>query len=255
MSVSKLTKKVMLGTAIVTCFSSSAGFASDWDEEPADSSIVNYQEGHLGMGAGAISGAAVGGPPGLVIGAFVGKIVGRHQGMQRTIEQRDAQLQELHTQLNNRDRTIASLQQQEKQNRLMVASLANVSVQGKPDFEQLLKQGFTYTVHFKTASDRIEDHLIDHCRALGRLLASVPGLRVNLAGFADARGDASYNLTLSANRMLAVKALLIQEGVAEEAIHITAKGEQQLLNLGDDHDSLSFDRRVVITLGLQDAQS
>jgi outer membrane protein OmpA-like peptidoglycan-associated protein len=255
MIVSKLSKKVILGTAILACFSSSASFASDWDEEPADSAVVTYKEGHWGMGAGAVTGAAVGGPPGLVLGAIVGKLYGRHQGMQLAIDERDEKLENLRVQLSDRDKTIVALQQQEEKEQMMVASLDNVPMHSKPDFAQLIHQGFTYTIHFKTASDRIEDHLRDHCRALARMLRSFPDLKVNLEGYADPRGETSYNLTLSEKRIQAVKTLLMQEGIAEDVIQITAKGEQELLNLGKDQDSLSFDRRVVITFSQQEAQS
>jgi sortase system peptidoglycan-associated protein len=255
MIVTKLSKKVILGTAILACFSSSASFASDWDEEPADTSTVTYKEGHWGMGTGAVTGAAVGGPPGLVLGAIVGKLYGRHQGMQNAIDERDVKLKNLHVQISERNKTITSLQHQEEKKQLMVASLNDVPMQGRPDFGQLLQQGFTYSIYFKTGSDRIEDHLIDHCQALARMLKSFPDLEVNLDGYADLRGEESFNRTLSEKRLQAVKALLIQEGIEENAIHVSAKGEQEILNLGTDQDSFSFDRRVVITFSQQDGQS
>jgi len=248
-------KKAILTAAILACFSSSISYASDWDEEPADTSVVNYKEGHWGMGAGAVAGAAVGGPPGFVLGAVLGKLYGREQGMLNSIQQRDAQLQQLQAQIENKDNTIAVLESNKEKKGLQVASLVNTPMPATLQFEQLIQQGIAFTVHFKTDSDRIEEHLVQHVRALTQLVKLSPSLKVNLQGYADARGEASYNLTLAQHRVQAVKDLLIKEGVAEEAILVSAKGEQDLLDLGNDQDSLSFDRRVVITFSQAEERS
>lgn len=255
MNVINQGKKAILTTAILACFSSSISYASDWDEEPADALVINYKEGHWGMGAGAVAGAAVGGPPGFVLGAVLGKLYGREQGMMSSIEQHDSQLQQLQTRIKNRDNTIAALESKQEKKGLQVASLVNTPLPATLHFEQLIQQGITFTVHFKTDSDRIEEHLVQHVRALTQLVKLSPSLKVNLQGYADARGKASYNLTLAQHRVQAVKELLIKEGVAEESIIESAKGEQGLLDLGNDQDSLSFDRRVVISFSQAEERS
>ncbi len=248
-------KKAILTATILACCASSISYASEWHEEPADSSVVNYKEGHWGMGTGAVTGAAVGGPPGFLVGALLGKLYGREQGMQNSIQQRDEQLQQLQSQIKNKDNTIATLESSKEKQGLQVASLVNTPMSAAPQFEQLIQQGIAFTIHFKTDSDQIEEHLVKHCRALTQLVKLSPSLKVNLQGFADARGEASYNLTLAQRRVQAVKDLLVQEGIAEDAIIVSAKGEQDLLDLGNDHDSLSFDRRVVITFSQAEERS
>ncbi len=255
MIISNISKKTLTGALMLACLTSPVSHASDWDELPPDDSMPNYAQGNWGLGVGATGGALAGGPPGLLIGAIVGKLVGRHQGMQTAIDDNEVQLQSLRSQLDARQKIIHSLQQQDEKKQLQLASLGNVAISQRPDFAQLMAQGFTYTVHFKTGSDRIETHLMAQCQALGRMLKSMPGLEVELKGYADERGDEPYNQLLSEKRLQAVKRLLLAEGINENAIHMTAKGEQELLQLGKDPDSLAFDRRVVITITQKDAQS
>ena len=255
MNAMNTSKKVMLSAAILACFSSSVSQASNWDEEPADPTVVNYSEGHWGMSTGAVTGAAVGGPPGFLVGAMLGKLYGRHQGMQNTIDKRDEQLQQLQAQMSRKDSAIASLQNKQEQQGLQVASLVDTPIPSTVQFDQLIQNGIAFTIHFKTNSDQIETHFAEHCRALTQLLKMSPGMTVNLQGYSDARGEDAYNLSLAQRRVQAVKDLLLQEGIAESSIVDSAKGEQDLLNLGNDQDSLSFDRRVVITFSQAEKQS
>ena len=110
-----------------------------------------------------------------------------------------------------------------------------------------MKEKFIFTINFKTDSDQIENHLEEQCRELARSIKNLPKLSIKLNGFADMRGNDTYNQSLSLRRMESVKQLLMQEGVSESSIKMVANGEDGSLNLGDNNDGFSFDRRVVIT--------
>lgn len=253
-------KKLALSIAMMTCLASPVSYAdewSEWDDMPADSAVKNYQEGDWGMGGGAVAGGLVGGPAGVIVGALIGKLIGRHEGMQSEIKAGQSQLSKLQTELDNKNRTIAALHQQQasiKQN-MMVASLADVSMQSSLNLERFLKEKFVFTVNFKTDNDKIEQYLIEQCRSLAQSLKTLPQLTINLRGFADARGDDAYNLSLSQRRLESVKQLLMSEGIPESSIIMIANGEAGSLNLGDNSDGFSFDRRVVITLSASEVQS
>ena len=84
--------------------------------------------------------------------------------------------------------------------------------------------------------------------ALGEKLAGMDNVRVRLDGFADARGDADYNLALSEKRVGYVRDQLIAAGVAPERITTAAHGEVQAAD--ESADSFALERRVSLTLSL-----
>jgi len=251
------TNKLSLSISILACLAAPVSHAAEWDELPADPEVKTYNEGNWGMGSGAVAGAMVGGPAGFVVGAIAGKLIGRHEGMERDIKDSQSQLAKLQAELNNKNKTIASLHQKQaniKQS-MMVASLTDVSMQSSSNLEKFLKEKFVFTINFKTNNDQIESYLVEQCRSLAQSLKKLPQLTINLRGFADTRGDNAYNLSLSKRRVNSVKQLLVQEGILESAITVIANGEDGSLNLGDNSDGFSFDRRVVITLSAREVQS
>jgi len=243
-------KTISLSVAILTCLSAPVSHAYEWDELPADPIVKNYKEGTLGMGGGAIAGAVVAGPAGFVVGAIAGKFIGRQEGLENEINDNSIQLAQLKEELSNKNQTIALLNQQRselKQN-MMVASLTDVSMQSPDSLEKFMEEKFIFTINFKTNSDQVENHLAEQCREISKSIRSFPNLVVNLNGFADVRGQDEYNQSLSQRRLESVKQLLMQEGIPESAIKMFANGESGSLQLGDNNDGFSFDRRVVITL-------
>jgi OOP family OmpA-OmpF porin len=119
----------------------------------------------------------------------------------------------------------------------------------------IIQQGVAFSIHFRTDSDQIENHISEQCRRFTALARLFPQLVVNLEGYADPRGESSYNLSLSKRRLESVRQLLIEAGIDGALIQVTAKGEEELLNPGADHDSHPFERRVVITFSQQDGRS
>lgn len=66
--------------------------------------------------------------------------------------------------------------------------------------------------------------------------------RVELKGYADARGDAAYNEALSRRRAQAVKDALAQRGVTVD-VSVAARGESALIKGRSEHD-YAYNRRV-----------
>lgn len=244
----KLTNnKVLIMASIIGSLSMPNSYASDWDELPQDINQVNYTEGHVGAGSGAITGAALGGPPGLVLGAIIGKLIGRDQGMQQRIDERELQLQQLQVLLKSHQQARSAWQQDKTAKQVKVASIANVSLQSVPNMTTIIEQGVAFSVHFRTDSEQIEKHIIEQSRSFIALAKIFPQLVVNLHGYADSRGTSSYNLSLSKRRLEAVRRLLIAQGIDGGLIQVSALGEDELLNSDEDPESHSFERRVVIT--------
>ena len=79
----------------------------------------------------------------------------------------------------------------------------------------------------------------------------MPDVFVQLDGFADERGDAAYNQSLSLRRVEHVRDVLITKGIPAARISVRAHGESQA---ADDHiDSFAFERKVSLTLYIEDS--
>jgi outer membrane protein OmpA-like peptidoglycan-associated protein len=79
------------------------------------------------------------------------------------------------------------------------------------------------------------------------------GLRVQLDGFADERGDPDYNQRLSQQRVDHVREQLIAAGVDPARIRATAHGEVAAAD--DAPDSYALERRVSLKLFIDDSPS
>lgn len=73
-----------------------------------------------------------------------------------------------------------------------------------------------------------------------------PNARVSVAGHADTVGDASYNMALSQRRAVAARDALVHDGVAEAAISVVSRGEEDLLVSTKDRVREPKNRRVEI---------
>lgn len=248
-------KTVLQAVIIISSFSMASSYASNWDETPEDSSEINYREGHIGAGTGALTGAAIGGPPGLIVGAVIGKFIGRDHAMQKRIDESEHQVQALQAQL-TRQQTVAIADKQVSSDiKMQVASMADISIQRTPDVAEIINNGVSFSIHFRTDSDQMEQHIIEQCRTFTTLSKLFPDLVVVLKGYADPRGETSYNLSLSQRRLDTVRQLLRAEGVDDTRIEVMARGEEALLNPEDDRESYSFERRVDVIFSQREERS
>ena len=76
------------------------------------------------------------------------------------------------------------------------------------------------------------------------ILKENPNLKVSVEGHTDAKGTDDYNLKLSMRRAAAVKAFLVQEGVAEARLSTRGLGESQPVASNETDDGRAQNRRV-----------
>lgn len=190
----------------------------------------------IGFVTGALAGGAVGGPPGAMIGALLGFFVSdgaHHDKLEKLSDEK----------LEQQRQALVAMQE-----RLIIAEQeAEVQLVSLEQFVSTVSDSET-SIQFRTGSDVIEDHYIPQLNLLSNQLRGDAALRVQLSGYADPRGDAGYNQSLSEQRIEQVSRYLLDQGVAEEQILSQAYGETQLLSeaaSGEDH---FFERRVVIRL-------
>lgn len=212
--------------------------------QPAEATTTASREQNIGVGSGAAIGALAGGPVGLIVGAAIGAKIGD------TLHSKNEQLESLSASLNGSRLTIATLQEDLD---ALGGELDRLQDLARPELVSLLQAGIEMDLLFRTDEFALADATGDRLARLARSLASMPDVRIQLDGYADERGDEEYNDALSAKRVEFVRGLFLQAGVAADCIDGAAHGEATAAD--DSADSLALERRVSVTLSLDQAPS
>lgn len=76
------------------------------------------------------------------------------------------------------------------------------------------------------------------------ILQANSGVMIRIAGHTDERGSDEYNLALGQRRAAAVKAYLVQHGIADARIATVSYGEEHPIAQGSDESAYSQNRRA-----------
>lgn len=108
----------------------------------------------------------------------------------------------------------------------------------------MLKTTLLTMVHFDfDASDlRAEDRAILDAKV--SILQANPAVAIRISGHTDERGSDEYNLALGERRAAAVKAYLMQHGIAESRMETISYGEERPIAEGSDESAWSQNRRA-----------
>ena len=79
-------------------------------------------------------------------------------------------------------------------------------------------------------------------------MALSPELMLDLTGYADRRGDSSFNQALSEQRLIEVTSYLVSQGVSSERLHAQAFGASAPLHTEQSFENDFFDRRVTLKI-------
>lgn len=202
------------------------------------------KEEKIGIGTGGVIGAVAGGPIGLVIGAALGAKLGdAFHGKTKRIESLQGSLDGSRTSVATLERDIDEISNE-------VERLRHVA---RPELIGLLQAGIAMDLLFRTDESALTDTTGDRLAQMASTLATMPDIRIQLDGFADERGDSTYNFELSEKRVEFVRGLFIDAGVHPARINVAAHGESvaQDTNI----DSYAFERRVSVKLFINNAQS
>ena len=80
-------------------------------------------------------------------------------------------------------------------------------------------------LYFDTSKSEIRTADRQEVSALGAALKQYPNARIQIVGYADARGAADANATLGKDRAESVKAALVADGIAADRIETASGGE------------------------------
>jgi outer membrane protein OmpA-like peptidoglycan-associated protein len=230
--------KALLVLAVATALGTSSAWAGDRAPKHDHSS----KQEAAGLGAGAAIGAAAGGPVGFILGAAFGGWVGdrfHHEKDMRLAAETDAdqaraQASELASRLDGSQRELAELE----------ATLAAERQSNR----SALTEALNVSVYFRTGASSLDAESTDRLTRIAQLVSPMQGVVVALEGYADKRGDETYNEELSAARAEAVRQVFIGAGFPESRIAVGAEGERYSTADEHDLDALALERRVGISI-------
>ncbi len=222
----------IIAIAVILTFATQSASASPSKEE------------NIGVGSGAIIGAIAGGPVGLIIGAAIGAKLGD------TMHSKSGRIDTLQASLQDSEVSVARLESGVDELSVEIRHLQNTA---RPELVSLMQTGIDMDLLFRTDEYALTDTTGDRLAQMAGTLANMPGVRIQLDGFADERGDADYNHGLSERRVEFVRNLFITAGVHPTRISTSAHGESVAQN--PDVDSYALKRRVSVKLFIDNAQS
>jgi outer membrane protein OmpA-like peptidoglycan-associated protein len=178
--------------------------------------------GAAGFTSGAIIGAAAGGPIGAFVGASLGTIMGeRSHKKSEALAARQAESAKLASDLESLNLSLADIE-------------SKAGAVGS-------------TVQFRTGQTAVRDSDRARLQKLGTLVAEIKDVRVRVSGFADSRGDETYNQSLSQERAEMVARELEKAGIPKERLIVEGMGER-FASSESRTDDQAFERYVEVRL-------
>jgi outer membrane protein OmpA-like peptidoglycan-associated protein len=202
------------------------------------------REENIGVGSGAVVGALAGGPVGFFVGAIVGAKLGE------SAHKKSLRIAALDDSLQTSQQSVAALESGNDELSMQIEQLQNTA---RPELINLMQAGIDMDLLFRTDEFALTDTTGDRLAQMAATLAKMPGVQIQLDGFADERGAAVYNQSLSERRVEFVRNLFIGAGVHPTRISSSAHGEAIAQN--QDVDSYALERRVSVKLFISDTQS
>jgi outer membrane protein OmpA-like peptidoglycan-associated protein len=224
-------------TLISTCVVTLPAYAHDNSSTPQPKASKHE---NIGVVTGLAVGAAAGGPVGAIVGAAAGAWIGDRYHKQVVAKKELAtDLSQSEAERNMLTQNMADLN----------ASLADARAKGdKLDLAVKKTDQLQTDVSFRTNDDAINAQAMSPLLKIGALAASMPDVRVRVAGYADPRGSDELNDALSRRRAEAVAAVLAQAGVSKDHMIVEGHGKSESTATDGDLDGYAFERKVTVRL-------
>jgi len=226
--MSHLTHKVRARTLGLTlaaaCAAALPVHAGQLPQAPAPHPASKQE--NIGVVSGLVIGAVVGGPIGAVVGGAAGGVLGEHYHKQQV---KNAALA---GDLSKSKSSLAQTQQRAEQLDQTVSRTDQLETD----------------VGFRTDDASIDTKAMPPLLKIGALAASMPDVKVRIAGYADPRGSTKYNDELSKRRAEAVAAVLTQAGMSMDQMIVEAHGKSESTSEEGDLDSYALERRVTVRI-------
>lgn len=201
----------------------------------------------VGLSTGIVFGGVVAGPLGAGIAGLFGLFIADDINDENRLSMTKKKLQSTNFQLvalqQNYQDSIASANQQ-------IAAMDTAMTQNIAQVHPTIEAN----IQFKTASFLVEDHYKSQLDGLASELRKDSKLIIELSGFADQRGESTYNKVLSQQRAKAVKDYLISQFVNQNQVFTQSFGESELVSKSDSFEGNFFDRRVLLKVRYKKAE-
>ena len=210
---------------------------------PAAAASASKEE-KIGVGTGALVGAAAGGPIGFIIGAAAGAKIGD------TMHQKNERIASLQGSVDTSNSTVARLQRDVV---ALDSEIERLHSLARPELISLMQAGIAMDLLFRTDEAVLAETTSDRLSQLAATLAGMQGIHIQLDGFADERGAADYNQALSERRVQFVRHQFLAAGVSPDRISVSAHGESVAQD--ETADSYALERRVSVKLFIDESPS
>ena len=211
---------------------------------PGEAAPRSAKNESIGVGSGAVIGAVAGGPVGFIIGAAIGAKVGE------TIDRKNESIEDLQ---NSFDQSQSRVAQLEREFDALDSEIERLQALSRPELIDLMQAGIDMDVLFRTDEAVLADTTGDRLAELAGTLAGMPDIHIQLDGFADERGAADYNQSLSERRVQFIRDQFVAAGVHPDRISSKAHGESAAQD--DSPDSYALERRVSVKLFIDESPS
>jgi outer membrane protein OmpA-like peptidoglycan-associated protein len=227
-----MTKQLVAGLAAVLIATPA------WTSETSNAP----KEEKIGVGSGAVIGAIAGGPIGMVLGAALGGWTGNKFHRERS--GREAAETALADVSAERDSLAGKLQVSEHE----AGTLRAMHADDERRFKAALEEALEVQVYFHTEQSTLDAASEERLARIATLIGEFDDVAVVIEGYADTRGEVTYNEQLSAARAAAVRDTLMRAGVPMDLITVHAVGETQSSAAESDTDALALERKVSLTI-------
>ncbi len=222
------------------------------------SGVANADEradrwGKRGVGAGAAAGAILAGPPGALLGAGFGGFFAERLARARSATDLETDLALAQSDL---DDMRAALERSREELAVLRTDLSDRDLRiAELERGRRVTMGLETEVMFRTGGSEVGQADIDRIDRLATVLLENPDLSIRLDGYADPRGEADSNLSLSEDRSNSVREELVARGVNPGRIETHAHGDTESRAVEGDLDGYALERRVRIRLEDNDAEA
>jgi outer membrane protein OmpA-like peptidoglycan-associated protein len=195
-----------------------------------------------GVAIGTIAGAVLGGPVGFAIGGSLGGWLSSKLHRERTAkEEYRARYQEADLLSTELEALVASNENEMGRMRLAMTEQQDT-------YRDALRQALAVEVFFHTGESALDEQVAGRIEQLGSLIREHEDFVIVVEGYADSRGDESFNDQLSAERAASVRDALIRAGLPGERITTRAAGEHESAATEGDLDAMALERRVNLSV-------
>jgi sortase system peptidoglycan-associated protein len=242
-------KKQLISIAITTALlAGTVQHAYADDQQATDSRHKQY----IGTGIGATAGALVAGPVGFLVGGLIGNLAAKHDAMNAVESEQTLAAEESLSHASAQP--VSSPGEEDKTIETIVVAQAGEiepvidddTVDHSSQLKTVLVKDLRLDVFFLSGSTSVESFYQPRLQAVVKLAQQLPDIDIHLEGYSDRRGDKDSNLSLSNQRLDAVRNELVRAGIDASRIHMSAYGERQFVSAPGDLEAYAFDRRVVI---------